>query len=66
MSFRHGDKVWIKNLGIEGEIIEVRTRSIVVRFDHKGELVERHFTEDDLQRLPTTKEWELEHQHDQD
>ena len=66
MSFRHGDKVWIKNLGIEGEIIEVRTRSIVVRFDHKGELVERHFTEDDLQRLHTTKEWELEHQHDQD
>jgi hypothetical protein len=64
MEFRHGDKVWIKNLGVEGEVIEARTRSIVVRFDHKGELVERHFVADDLQRLPTTKEWHIDHDKD--
>ena len=66
MNLRHGDKVWIKNLGIEGEVIEARTRSIVVRLDHKGELVERHFSVDDLERLPTTKEWETDHQRDLD
>ena len=61
MSFRHGDKVLIKNLGVEGEVIEVRTRAIIVRFQHKGELVERHFIRDDLQRLPTTKELHTDH-----
>jgi hypothetical protein len=61
MNYRYGDKVLIKNLGVEGTIVEVRTRSIVVRFDHKGELVERHFVEDDLQRLPTTKERVIDH-----
>ena len=66
MSYRHGDKVWIKNLGVEGEVIEVRTRAVIVRFLHKGELVERHFVEDDLQRLPTTKEWHYEHEKDLD
>ena len=66
MNLRHGDKVWIKNLGIEGEVIEARTRSIVVRLDHEGELVERHFSADDLERLPTTKEWETDHQRDLD
>ncbi|MBV8082693.1 MAG: hypothetical protein JOY86_06880 [Candidatus Eremiobacteraeota bacterium] len=62
MSFRYGDRVRIKNLGIEGEVIEVRTRAIVVRFEHKGERVERHFVEDDLERLPSTKESYFEHQ----
>jgi hypothetical protein len=66
MSFRHGDKVWIRNLGVEGEVIEVRTRSIVVRLNHKGELVERHFTEEDLDRLPTTKERTIDHPKDLD
>jgi len=66
MTFRHGDKVWIKNLGTEGEVIEVRTRAIIVRFEHKGERVERHFIEDDLQRLPTTKERQYEHEKDLD
>ena len=61
MSFRFGDKVWIKNLGVEGKVIEARTRSIVVRFDHNGESVERHFTEGDLERLQTTKEWHTDH-----
>lgn len=56
MKFRYGDRVWIKNLKIEGEIIEVRTRSIIVRFLHKGDRAEQHFVEDDLTRLPTTKE----------
>jgi hypothetical protein len=64
VSFRYGDKVWIKNLGVQGEVIEVRTRAIIVRFEHKGERVERHFVEDDLDRLPTTKERYLEQPHD--
>jgi hypothetical protein len=64
MEFRHGDKVWIKNLEVEGHVIESRTRSIVVRFNHKGELVERHFVPDDLQRLPTTKERHIDHEKD--
>lgn len=66
MEFRHGDKVWITNLGVEGEVIETRTRSIIVRFNHKGELVERHFVPDDLRRLPTTKEWHTDHEKDLD
>ena len=61
MSYRHGDKVWIKNLRLEGTVVEERTRSIVVRFLHDGELEERHFTLADLERVPTTKEKYLEH-----
>jgi hypothetical protein len=64
VKFRHGDRVWIKNLGVEGEVVEVRTRAIIVRFDHKGESVDRHFIEDDLDRLPTTKEQYFEHPND--
>lgn len=60
MTFRYGDRVWIKNLKTEGEVVEARTRSVVVRFLHKGDRVERHFTQDDLARLPTTKEKYLE------
>lgn len=61
MSYRHGDKVWIKNLRLEGTVVEERTRTIVVRFLHEGELEERHFPPEDLERLPTTKEKYLEH-----
>ncbi|HEV2878769.1 MAG TPA: hypothetical protein VGW96_04220 [Candidatus Eremiobacteraceae bacterium] len=61
MKYRHGDKVWIKNLKVEGTVVEERTRTIVVRFPSKGELEERHFAPEDLERLPTTKEKLLEH-----
>jgi hypothetical protein len=61
MKYRHGDKVWIKNLHVEGTVVEERTRTIVVRFTHKGELEERHFTPEDLEQRPTTKEKYLEH-----
>ena len=60
MKYRHGDKVWIKNLKVEGTVVEERTRTIVVRFPHEGELEERHFTPEELERLPTTKEKLLE------
>ncbi|MBV8148232.1 MAG: hypothetical protein JO092_03995 [Candidatus Eremiobacteraeota bacterium] len=62
MKYRHGDKVWIKTLQEEGTVIEERTRTIVVRFAHKGELQERQFPVDDIERLPTTKEKYLEQQ----
>jgi hypothetical protein len=61
MKYRHGDKVWIKNLKVEGTVVEERTRTIVVRFPCEGELEERHFPPEDLERLPTTKEKLLEH-----
>lgn len=49
---RFGDHVFIENLGIEGEVIEVNTRSIVVR--HKkpdGESIEQRYRPDDLRYL---------------
>jgi hypothetical protein len=56
MKFRHGDRVWILPLHEEGTVIEERTRTVVVRFSHKGELQERQFPLDDIEHLPTTKE----------
>jgi hypothetical protein len=38
----------------------------VVRLNHNGELVERHFTEEDLDRLPTTKERTIDRPKDLD
>jgi len=50
---RYGDRVTIENLGIEGEVIEVDTRSVVVRYKKDdGELVEHRFRPDDLRYLP--------------
>jgi preprotein translocase subunit YajC len=50
---RYGDRVMIENLGIEGEVIEVDTRSVVVRYKKAdGELVEHRFRPDDLQYIP--------------
>lgn len=47
------DHVHIKNLDVEGEVIEVDTRSVVVRYKKKdGELVEHRFAPEDLQYLP--------------
>lgn len=60
MHYRHGDKVWISTLHLEGTVVEERTRSVVVRFQCDGELQDRHFPPEDLTRLPTTKEKLLE------
>jgi preprotein translocase subunit YajC len=50
---RYGDRVTIENLGIEGEVIEVDTRSVVVRYKKAdGELVEHRFRPDDLRFIP--------------
>ncbi len=50
---RYGDRVTIENLGIEGEVIEVDTRSVVVRFKKDdGELIERRFRPDELRYMP--------------
>jgi len=50
---RYGDRVMIENLAIEGEVIEVDTRSVVVRYKKDdGELVEHRFRPDDLRYLP--------------
>lgn len=50
---RHGDRVTIENLGVEGEVIEVDTRSVVVRYKkHDGELIEQRFRPDDLRYIP--------------
>jgi preprotein translocase subunit YajC len=50
---RYGDRVTIENLGIEGEVIEVDTRSVVVRYKKSdGELVEHRFRPDELRYIP--------------
>jgi hypothetical protein len=49
----YGDRVMIEQLGIEGEVIEVDTRSIVVRYKKKdGELVEHRFRPEELRYMP--------------
>jgi preprotein translocase subunit YajC len=53
MKLRHGDHVLIKNLGIDGQVIEVATRTIVVRYEKRdGELVEHRFEPQDLEYRP--------------
>ena len=50
---RYGDHVMIENLGIEGEVIEVDTRSVVVRYKKEdGELHEHRFRPEELRYLP--------------
>jgi preprotein translocase subunit YajC len=50
---RYGDRVVIENLGIEGQVIEVDTRSVVVRYEKKdGELVEHRFRPDEVRYIP--------------
>ena len=50
---QRGDHVAIHNLGVNGEVIEVDTRSIVVRYKKAdGELVEHRFQADDLTYIP--------------
>ncbi|MGA8099130.1 MAG: hypothetical protein WB810_10780 [Candidatus Cybelea sp.] len=50
---RYGDRVTIENLGIDGQVIEVDTRSVVVRYKKPdGELVEHRFRPDELRYIP--------------
>jgi len=50
---RYGDHVMIENLGIRGEVIEVDTRSVVVRYKKEdGELIEHRFQPEDLTYVP--------------
>lgn len=50
---RYGDRVVIENLGIEGTVIELDTRSVVVRYKKDdGELVEHRFRPDDVRYVP--------------
>jgi len=54
---RYGDRVLIENLGIEGQIIEEDTRSIVVRYKKPdGELVEHRFRPDEVTYIPKPHE----------
>jgi hypothetical protein len=53
MTLRYGDRVFIKDLGVEGQVIEVDTRSIVVRYAKSdGELVDHRFNPQDLEYRP--------------
>jgi preprotein translocase subunit YajC len=53
MKLRSGDHVLINTLGIQGEVIEVDTRTIVVRYKKAdGELVEHRFVPEDLDYEP--------------
>ncbi|HZZ00335.1 MAG TPA: hypothetical protein VFE36_12250 [Candidatus Baltobacteraceae bacterium] len=53
MELRRDDRVFIKDLGIEGQVIEVDTRTIVVRYKKEdGELVEHRFSPEVLEYRP--------------
>jgi preprotein translocase subunit YajC len=53
MELRYGDRVLITNLGIEGQVIEVDTRRVVVRYEKAdGELIEHRFAPEDLEYRP--------------
>jgi len=57
MKLRHGDRVLIKNLGVEGQVVEVDTRTIVVRYKKAdGELIEHRFQPADLDYRPKPHE----------
>ncbi|MBV8067379.1 MAG: hypothetical protein JO113_05350 [Candidatus Eremiobacteraeota bacterium] len=54
---RYGDRVLIENRKIEGEVIEVDTRSVVVRYRKEdGELVEHRCRPDELIYIPKRHE----------
>ena len=53
MKLQHGDRVHIKNLGIDGEVNEADVRTIVVRYKKAdGELIEHRFQPGDLEYRP--------------
>lgn len=50
MKLERYDHVLIKNLGVEGQVMEVDTRSVVVRYKKEdGELIEHRFKPEDLE-----------------
>jgi uncharacterized membrane protein len=54
---RYGDRVKIEQLGIEGQVIEADTRSVVVRYKKDdGELIERRFRPDEVEYVPKPHE----------
>jgi hypothetical protein len=54
---RYGDRVFVENLKVEGQVIEVDTRSIVVRYKKEdGELVEHRFRPDEVTYIPKPHE----------
>jgi hypothetical protein len=53
MKLQRGDHVHIKNLDIDGQVIEVDTRTIVVRYKKAdGELVEHRLQPEELEYIP--------------
>jgi hypothetical protein len=53
MELRRDDHVLIRSLGMEGQVIEVDTRTIVVRYKKEdGELIEHRFQPEDLEYRP--------------
>jgi hypothetical protein len=53
MKLRYGDHVRIEQLGIEGQVIEADTRTVVVRYKKSdGELIEHRFQPDELIYVP--------------
>lgn len=53
MKLRYGDRVFIKNLGVEGQVIEADTRTIVVRYKKDdGESIEHRFNPEDVEYRP--------------
>jgi len=54
---KYGDRVSIANLGIEGQVIEVDTRSIVVRYKKPdGELIDHRVRPDEVAYIPKPHE----------
>jgi hypothetical protein len=61
LKLNRGDHVRLISENITGVVVDVKTRSIVVRVEESsGKVHERHLSADDLERLPTTKEVALE------
>ena len=61
LQLQPGDRVRLRNEHIDGVVVEVKTRSVVVRVvESGGKSRERHVTADEIERLPTTKESLLE------
>lgn len=52
-NLRRGDRVRVESLGVDAEVIEVDTRSVVVRYKKAdGELVEHRVRPGDVAYIP--------------
>lgn len=61
VKLKPGDRVRLTHENLDGVVVEVKTRSVVVRVpEPSGKNREHHVDPDDLERLPTTKEAVLE------